>query len=62
MGKDVVHATEKKSFWSGRITALCGLTAEAGTYTTLWFSSGPTCPSCKRIKKQRKQATKEGRR
>lgn len=55
MAKDVIHTRATKSFWSGRVTALCGATAEAGQYETLWFSS-PTCPACKRIKKQTKKA------
>lgn len=50
----VVHETAKKSWWSGRITALCGATAEAGTYETdtfrLFALPGPKCPDCQRIK------------
>lgn len=46
----VVHATAKKSWWNGRITALCGATAEAGAYETdtwrVFPLPGPRCPAC----------------
>jgi hypothetical protein len=53
----VIHRTAKKSFWSGRITALCGATEEAGQYeTTKWRLTklpGQPCPACELIAGQR---------
>lgn len=55
MGKntEVQHATAKKSWGSGRITALCGATAEAGEYHRAPFVGKQTCPACIRIVKER---------
>ncbi|HJQ48293.1 MAG TPA: hypothetical protein VJ870_18520 [Amycolatopsis sp.] len=51
---ELVHEIAKKSWWSGRITALCGATAEAGTYETstwrLFGLPGKKCPACKAVK------------
>ncbi|WP_216209164.1 hypothetical protein [Amycolatopsis aidingensis] len=59
MGKNeqVIHVKAKKSWWNGRVTALCGWTAEAGEYETdTWypfgFWSGRKCPACQRIKRE----------
>ena len=59
MGKknaDVLHIG-KRSFWSGRVRTLCGLTFEPGNNKEepFWLPQGPKCPACK-------QAKKEGRR
>jgi hypothetical protein len=52
----VVHRIAKKSWWSGRVTALCGHTAEAGKYQTstwtLFGLSGPQCPACEAIHRE----------
>lgn len=52
----VVHETARKSWWSGRITALCGATAEAGEYETstwtLFGLPGTKCPVCQHIKRE----------
>lgn len=52
----VVHETAKRSWWSGRITALCGATAEAGEYQTSTWTvfglSGPKCPACQALAKK----------
>lgn len=54
-GAAVVHVIAKRSLWSGRVTALCGVTAEAGTYETdtwrLFKLKGPRCPVCEAMKK-----------
>lgn len=54
--KPLVHITAKKSWWNGRITALCGATEEYGNYQTdtwrLFKLPGRPCPSCERIKKE----------
>ncbi|MCR3719921.1 MULTISPECIES: hypothetical protein [Prauserella salsuginis group] len=62
MGKKnqpLVHLKKHKSWWSGRITALCGATAEAGEYETetwrLFKLPGPRCPACDRIHKEGKR-------
>ncbi|GAB3479600.1 hypothetical protein [Amycolatopsis cihanbeyliensis] len=52
----VIHVTAKRSWWNGKVTALCGQTAEAGDYETdTWrlfgFRSGKPCPACQRIKR-----------
>lgn len=59
MGKHVVHAVTKKSWWSGRVTALCGRVTEAGDVERKWFATAATCPDCRRIEKQHKQQTKK---
>lgn len=52
-GRPVFHIKKSKSLWSGRVTALCGWTREAGQYRKEgWFESVATCPDCERIKKQ----------
>ncbi|QRP47230.1 hypothetical protein [Amycolatopsis sp. FDAARGOS 1241] len=60
MGKKVaplVHRIAKKSWWSGRITALCGATEEAGNYETstwrLFKLPGQPCPVCEQIAQAR---------
>lgn len=62
MGKknqQLVHIQAKKSWWSGRITALCGATEEPGRYQTdtwrLFPLPGKACPSCERIDKEGKR-------
>jgi hypothetical protein len=54
--KSLVHRIAKKSWWSGRITALCGHTAEAGTYETstwrLFGLPGMKCPACEAIHRE----------
>lgn len=51
-GQPVFHFKAKKSWWSGRLTALCGKTWEAGQYQRRgWFESGRDCPDCVRIAK-----------
>ncbi|MGH3631234.1 MAG: hypothetical protein ACRDRL_27800 [Sciscionella sp.] len=47
----VRHVMAKRSWWSGRVTALCGWTSESGEYDTRWFSS-PSCPTCRRIHRE----------
>jgi len=48
--KDVVHQG-KRSWWSGKVTTLCGLTFdESCDEEPGWFVS-VTCPACKRIKR-----------
>ncbi|PXY23716.1 hypothetical protein BAY59_29180 [Prauserella coralliicola] len=53
--KGLVHITAKKSWWSGRIYALCGATAEQGNYVTdtwrLTKLPGRPCPACQQVKK-----------
>lgn len=48
-----VHATKSRSWWTGRITALCGATEVAGQYETDTFRifplPGPRCPACQAI-------------
>lgn len=51
----VVHATLKRSWWDGGVTALCGQRFPAGTYEECWFHGGVTCPTCKQAKKQHRQ-------
>lgn len=62
MGKKnepLVHVQAHKSWWSGRVTALCGATEEAGRYQTdtwrLFPLPGKHCPTCDRIKKEGKR-------
>ncbi|MEU3272547.1 hypothetical protein ABZ639_17035 [Saccharomonospora sp. NPDC006951] len=62
MGKKdqgIKHRMAKKSWWSGRVTALCGHTAEAGEYETstwrLFPLPGTWCPACERILKERRR-------
>ncbi|MYW97192.1 hypothetical protein G3I59_42910 [Amycolatopsis rubida] len=44
------HVTDERFFWSGRIIALCGATAEYGEYEIVhFFSFSPKCPDCKRL-------------
>lgn len=56
--REFVHITAKRSWWSGRIWALCGATQEAGRYQTdtwrLFALPGPACPACERIERDRK--------
>jgi hypothetical protein len=53
VARQVKHIKATKSWWSGRITALCGWTREPGDYERVgWFSSLPVCPDCKRIEKK----------
>lgn len=52
MPEDLIHRTSRRSWWSGRATALCGETAEWGQYETLWLLAwGPRCAECDRIAK-----------
>lgn len=47
MGKKdtaLVHLQATKSWWSGRVTSLCGQVWEPGTYDRK--KSGPRCPVC----------------
>jgi hypothetical protein len=57
--KDIIHTTAKRSWWDGRITAVCGATAESGDYQTdtwtLFGFSGPRCPACQRIDRDGKK-------
>ncbi|MEV8615639.1 hypothetical protein AB0383_48435 [Amycolatopsis sp. NPDC051373] len=49
---ELQHTTAERSIWTGRITALCGATAEAGEYEVIWFAPfGPRCSECKRLAK-----------
>lgn len=43
----MIHKVATKSWWSGRVTAPCGASAEGGTWErTGWLTSGPRCPIC----------------
>lgn len=54
MPRRLIHATDHKEFWSGRIHGVCGDSAEHGEYTTTWFAS-TTCEACLRILRDRKR-------
>ncbi len=51
---NVIHLTKSRSWWTGRITALCGATEQAGRYETdtwrLIPLRGQRCPACQQIK------------
>lgn len=45
------HFIAERSIWTGRVTALCGFTAEYGDYELFYlFPVGPLCPECRRIR------------
>ncbi|PFG51073.1 hypothetical protein ATK36_6346 [Amycolatopsis sulphurea] len=48
--RGLLHVTAECSLWSGRITAVCGVSAEAGGYEVFHvFGFGPRCPDCRRL-------------
>lgn len=49
---DIVHATAKRSWWDGSITARCGRKFRPGYYRECWFNGGVTCPGCKTAQRQ----------
>jgi len=51
-GDGVVHVTAGRSPRTGRITALCGHTAEAGEYHAVYIAAPfrPKCRECQRLK------------
>jgi hypothetical protein len=49
MAKDYVHIG-KRSWWSGKVTTLCGLTFASDNNTQQMFAWN-LCPTCKRIRK-----------
>ncbi|MET7990523.1 hypothetical protein ABZU76_06395 [Amycolatopsis sp. NPDC005232] len=46
--KPFVHRGSK-SWWSGKVTTLCGLVFEPGEAKSSWFT-GPACPACEAIR------------
>lgn len=48
MAKEVIHSGDI-SWWNGVGTTLCGL--KIPKPERVWFSGGPTCPTCKALKK-----------
>ncbi len=50
------HVVAERSHWSGRVTALCGDTAEPGEYNPYWFRPlfANWCPTCRRLEKRGK--------
>ena len=44
--KKVIHRGSR-SWWSGDVRTLCGLTLPAGDAKSSWLS-GPNCPACVR--------------
>lgn len=53
------HQMEKRSWWNGEVTALCGYRAPRGSYETGGLLTGVTCPACKRLKKDSKKGGKK---
>jgi hypothetical protein len=53
MSSNVGHEG-KRSFWSGKVRTLCGITFEPGEAEYRWLS-GVTCPACKAAKKAGKR-------
>lgn len=51
MAKQLTHEGST-SFWRGTYTTLCGITVPKAQTTNLWWSSTPTCPTCKKLKKK----------
>lgn len=52
MGRKVIHIQADKSWWTGRITALCGVSHGPGEYKKPLFYTMPVCPACKRIARE----------
>ena len=50
--KPLVHRGTK-SWWSGRVTTLCGLVMEPGESESPWFTN-PKCPTCEAIHRLKK--------
>ncbi|WP_165436215.1 hypothetical protein [Amycolatopsis suaedae] len=49
-----IHSGQR-SWWSGDLTTLCGLRIPSRDVKGKAWFSGPTCPACKRVKKQQKK-------
>lgn len=48
----VVHRG-KKSWWSGKVTTLCGLVLEPSEARSPWFTN-PKCPTCEAVHQLKK--------
>ncbi|EMD27396.1 hypothetical protein [Amycolatopsis azurea] len=52
--EDLVHIAVEESFWSGDMTAACGITANVAdvetAYFGFWFAT--YCPECRRLAKK----------
>ncbi|TCP56973.1 hypothetical protein EV191_101923 [Tamaricihabitans halophyticus] len=53
MADDYIHTEARRSWLSDTVTALCGVKYPASRTERVWITwNGPTCPRCRRIKKE----------